>query len=127
MGWSAGLSPAKLVDAPQGIASLSSRVVTVEHGDWIGVSGADFGSKGASAFVVSVVDGVPGSTIELRLDNPEGKTIGVLQIPSTAEHGQWMELETHVADAKSVHSFFLVFTGEADRMLGKIGYWYFKA
>lgn len=124
--WSAGLSPAKLTEDVHGVAPFSGRVVSgVENGDWIGLSGVDFGAKGASAFVAAVSGCVPGAAVELRLDSPDGTVIGMLSLEA-AKDGQWVELETSLSGATDTHSLFLVFTGGAGKPLGNIAYWYAK-
>lgn len=127
IGWSAGLSPANLVAASRASASAPCKVLTgMDNGSWTGVSGVDFGPKGANVFVAAVGDAAPGSILELRLDRPDGPVIGRLHAGAAGKTGDLEELQTSVAAVSGVHSLFLLFTGNTELGWGTLGYWYFK-
>lgn len=124
IGWQAGVNTEQISDNTQG--SFSNRVVTdIDNGDWIAVSNVDFGSIGASLFTAAVVNGNVASTIEIRLDSPDGKLIGELSIPATTGLDQYSELQTKIEGAEGVHHLFLVFRGEDNSRLFKLDYWQF--
>lgn len=81
-------------------------VTKISDGDWTAISNADFG-EGANAFAATVRGK---GIIEVRLDAPDGKTVGSLQFNS--EDGKF---QTFVCDlnktVSGVHDLYLVFNG----------------
>jgi arabinoxylan arabinofuranohydrolase len=127
MAWSAGIAvePADLEDA-SGSSSPNMAVTDIHNGDWTAVANVDFGS-GASAFAATVSSGSGGGTIEVRLDRPDGKLIGTLEVPAGSGEDQWIEVTTDIAGAEGVHDVYFVFRGKPDdRMLFKFDSWRFS-
>ncbi|WP_342439601.1 glycoside hydrolase family 43 protein [Paenibacillus sp. FSL L8-0436] len=119
IGWSAGVKT-------EFGAVVGKRLVTdIDNGDWIGLSGVDFGSKGAGAFSASVISFEGGGTIELHLDEPAGLLIGELSVPAANGPEKRMELKTEVQGAAGVHHLYLVFAGESGTGLFKLEAWDF--
>ncbi|MNO26570.1 Arabinoxylan arabinofuranohydrolase precursor [compost metagenome] len=119
MGWSAGVKT-------EFEASVREQLVTdIDNGDWIGLSGVDFGSTGAGAFSASVISLEGGGTIELHLDDPAGVLIGKLSVPAANGPEEWVELKTEVRGAEGVHNLYLVFTGTTGTGLFKLESWQF--
>jgi hypothetical protein len=76
-------------------------------GSWTAYESMDFGA-GVTAFEVQALAKNIYGHIELRLDNPLGKLIGICQLNPT---GRW---ETHACDIKGalgVHDLYLVYKG----------------
>lgn len=119
MGWSAGIKTE--VNA----AGKERTVAGIEDGSWIGLSGVDFGSKGARGFSASVIRLEGGGTLELHLDDPAGVLIGELTVPAADEREERVELETEVRGAEGIHDLYLVCTGEAGTGLFKLESWHF--
>ncbi|HIW31411.1 MAG TPA: family 43 glycosylhydrolase [Candidatus Paenibacillus intestinavium] len=125
IGWQAGINTEQISDNAQ--QSFSNRVVTdIDNGDWIAVSNVDFGNDGASSFTAAVANGSAASSIEIRLDSPDGKLIGELSIPAVTDEDQYSELQTKIEGANGVHHLFLVFRGEENSQLFKLNYWQFQ-
>lgn len=127
MAWSAGIAvePADLEDA-SGSSFPNMAVTDIHNGDWTAVANVDFGS-GASAFAATVSSGSGGGTIEVRLDRPDGKLIGTLEVPAGSGEDQWIEVTTDIAGAEGVHDVYFVFRGKPDdRMLFKFDSWRFS-
>ncbi|WP_019909424.1 glycoside hydrolase family 43 protein [Paenibacillus sp. HW567] len=119
MGWSAGVKT-------EFKAAREEWIVTdIDNGDWIGMSGVDFGSHGAEAFSASVMVLEGGGTLELHLDEPGGILVGKLSIPGTNGPDAWVELKTEVKGAEGVHHLYLVFAGESGTGLFKLESWQF--
>ncbi len=94
-----------------GAANLA--VAGIDPGDWTCVSGADFGAKGASSFTIMASGGAQGGAIELRLDAPDGKTIGRIGVgPSNG----FSALSTKIDSVSGVHDLYLVFAGSGFRV-----------
>ncbi|UQZ36134.1 arabinoxylan arabinofuranohydrolase [Paenibacillus sp. PK3_47] len=118
IGWSAGVKTELKADREQ-------RVVTgIDQGDWIGLSGVDFGSKGAAAFTASVIS-LQGGSIELHLDDPAGPLIGELAVPAAAGPDSQSGLKTEVSGAEGIHDLYLVFTGTEETELFELVSWQF--
>ncbi|OKP90954.1 arabinoxylan arabinofuranohydrolase [Paenibacillus helianthi] len=119
IGWSAGVMT-------EFEAAVGDRIVTdIGNGDWIGLSGVDFGSKGAGAFSASVISLEGGGMIELHLDDPAGLFVGELPVPATDGTENQIELKTEVNRAEGIHDLYLVFTGKTGVPLFKLVSWQF--
>ncbi|WP_150275973.1 glycoside hydrolase family 43 protein [Paenibacillus tepidiphilus] len=118
-GWSAG------VKVEPGGASGERVLADIANGSWVGLSGVDFGSKGAAAFSASVISLEGGGTIGLHLDSPAGPQIAELYIPAANGPEQQRELRTGVSGAEGVHDLYLVFKGEHSMPLFKLAAWRF--
>jgi arabinoxylan arabinofuranohydrolase len=119
IGWSAGIKT-------EFETAAGERLVTdIDNGDWIGLSGVDFGSSGAAAFSASVISLEGGGTIELHLDDPAGLLIGKLPVPAANIPGNPMELKTEVAGVEGTRDLYLVFTGDIGTPLFKLVSWQF--
>jgi arabinoxylan arabinofuranohydrolase len=107
------------------MADMEERVVKdIDKGDWIGLSGVDFGSKGAREFTASVIS-LQGGSIELHLDDPAGPLIGELSVPAATGPDSQSELKTGVSGAEGVHDLYLVFTGMKETELFGLVSWQF--
>lgn len=103
-------------------------VHAIDDGDYIEVRNVDFGAGGAGAFAASVAsDDRPkasrNSSIELRLDRPDGPLIGTLPVSYT--RGAWKTETTNVTGVAGVHDLFFVFKGEPTGDLFKFDHWQF--
>ncbi|WP_042212217.1 glycoside hydrolase family 43 protein [Paenibacillus borealis] len=119
MGWSAGVHTEPVT------AGGVQMVTEIGVGGWIGLSGVDFGSRGAEAFSASVMGLEAGGTLELHLDDPAGPVIGKLPVPAVNGPEEWVELKTDVQGAAGIHHLYLVFAGEGGTGLFKLGAWQF--
>lgn len=123
MAWNAGIA----VEPPTSSSSekVANRVVTaLTDGSWIGLSDVDFGTPGASKILVSVDGGDVPSVIELRLDQPDGKLIGTVNV-SAGGGGNAAELSVKVEGAEGLHDLYFVFRGEGEKKLLQFSSWQF--
>lgn len=125
MAWSAGIDVQPLMTDINEPAPVNLAVTDIEDGDWTAVSKVNFGS-GASSFMALVSSAKEGGIMELRLDDPDGKLIGSLAVPSTNEWNQWIEVKTEVTGAEGVHDLYFVFKGEPGTKLFEINAWQFS-
>jgi len=117
--WAPGVTTAG--DARSGIY-----VTRTTDRSYIKVAGVNFGSAGASRFGATVANGVPGSSMELRLDRIDGPVIGTLPVGATGPAGQWQERQTAITGAIGTHDLYLVFKGgSGDRSLFDFDHWRF--
>ena len=122
--WQSGIQVTECSQAGDGLSAVNNRMVTdIKNGDWVAVSGLDFGLNGAASFTANIASEAGGS-IELRLDSPEGEVVGTLTVP--AGDGSWQELSCEVEGLTGTHNIFFVFTGdEGAKNLMSIDYWQF--
>ena len=69
-------------------------LANIENGDYVKVSGVDFGS-GAEKFTANIASATDGGDIEIYLDSLSGKKIGTCQVPSTGGWQDWKKDEIH--------------------------------
>ena len=116
--WAPGVSTA--ADARTGMY-----VTRTSDRSYIKVAGVDFGKAGARRFVASVANGLPTSSIELRLDGVDGRVIGTLRVGATGAADRWQERSAPVSGAKGTHDLYLLFKGGAEPSLFDFDYWRF--
>lgn len=100
-------------------------ITSVHHGDYIKVRDVDFGDKGPSSFTASTSSRYDGGTIEIRMDNIDGKMIGALKVPYTGEWENWKEFSTKLENVKGTHDVYFVFKGKETQSLFNFDYWRF--
>ena len=118
MSWSEGVQTEK-IDA----GTLA--VGFIQNGDYIKISGVDFGEEGASKFEASVSSAGEGGKIELHLDGVNGAIIGTVDCPVTGGWQEWETVSTDVKGATGKHDLYLRFAG-SDGYLFNIDYWKFS-
>ncbi|MGG6311012.1 carbohydrate-binding protein [Paenibacillus macerans] len=72
----------------------------------------DFDS-GAAGVTVRVASGHQGGTIEVKLDAPDGPSVGVIPIPAMGDWNSWVDIMSMIDDTRAVgiHDVYLVFHG----------------
>ena len=84
----------------------------IHNGCWLGYSGVDFGSGGATQFVARVASGAAAGIsglVQVALDSPAAAPVGNFAIANT---GGWQSWETVPADIRrvtGVHDVYLAF------------------
>jgi hypothetical protein len=115
--WSEGLATEK--DETVGIY-----VTDIHNGDYIKVSGVNFGAAGAGMFEANVSN-TNGGEIELRTGSITGAIIGTLHISHTGDRQEWKTERTNINGVTGVHDLYFVFKGVVDTGLFKFDYWKF--
>lgn len=100
-------------------------VANIESGDYVKVSGVDFGD-GASSFTASVASATEGGTIEIHLDSVTGPIVGTVTVPTTDGWQDWTEVTTKITGAKGEHDLFFRFSG-GEGYLFNVDWWQFKS
>lgn len=98
-------------------------VTQIDNNDYIEVKAVNF-EKIPKKFQVSAAS-VTGGKIEIRLDDKEGKLIGVCDIESTGNLNIWKEFMSKVEKVNGLHNVFFVFKGNEKSMFN-IDWWRFK-
>lgn len=117
MAWGYGLKT-----APNADKSLS--VVDVNNGEYICVRGVDFGKNKARRFEVSALP-LEGGNLKIRLDAPDGKIVGNVNIPQGNGISKYELYSCEVNAVSGVHDLYLSFEGENNKDLFELDYWKF--
>lgn len=117
MAWGYGLKT-----APNADKSLS--VVDVNNGEYICVRGVDFGKNKARRFEVSALP-LEGGNLKIRLDAPDGKIVGNVNIPQGNETAKYELYSCEVNAVSGIHDLYLSFEGENNKDLFELDYWKF--
>lgn len=102
----------------------SQAVSMINSGDYIKVSGVDFG-KGATSFTASAASATDGGKIELHLDSANGPIVGTVTVGGTDGWKNWKEFTGTVSGATGKHDLFLRFSG-GDGFLMNVDWWKFE-
>ena len=117
MAWGYGLKT-----VPNSKNSLS--VVDVNSGEYICVRGVDFGKNKARRFEVSALP-LEGGNLKIRLDAPDGKIVGNVNIPKGNGTSKYELYSCEVNAVSGVHDLYLSFEGENNKDLFELDYWKF--
>ena len=117
MVWGYGLKT-----APNADKSLS--VVDVNNGEYICVRGVNFGKNKARRFEVSALP-LEGGNLKIRLDAPDGKMVGNVNIPQGNETSKYELYSCEVNAVSGIHDLYLSFEGENNKDLFELDYWKF--
>jgi hypothetical protein len=82
----------------------------INSGDWIRISGVNFGS-GANGFSARVASNGAGGTITLRIDGTSGTQIGTCAVSNTGGWQTWANANGNVSGATGTHDLYLMFSG----------------
>ncbi|MFG2088108.1 glycoside hydrolase family 3 C-terminal domain-containing protein [Spirillospora sp. NPDC048824] len=77
---------------------------------WLKFADADLGRS--TGKITARVAGTNATTIQVRLDAPDGPVAGTLDVPSTGDEYTYKEITAPVTGARGDHDVYLVFTGE---------------
>lgn len=121
--WNAGV----LTKFIENSNSQRRALTQINSGDWVALSGVDFGDGDAFAFTAAISNIKANSIIELRLGSADGELIGVVQISSDdSVQTDWFEVTTEVSDVSGVHDLFMVFKGIPNVDLFDFDFWQFS-
>jgi len=108
-------------------AGVNLDVTSINNGDWIAVSDADFLDSGATSFKANVASAKSGK-IEIHLDSVGGELVGTLNVETTGGNQEWKTIECNLnKKVQGVHSIFFKFTGEGSDNLFNFDYWQFSS
>lgn len=117
MAWGYGLKTAPNADK-------SLLVVDVNNGEYICVRGVNFGKNKARRFEVSALP-LEGGNLKIRLDAPDGKIVGNVNIPQGNETSKYELYSCEVNAVSGIHDLYLSFEGENNKDLFELDYWKF--
>lgn len=85
-------------------------VAYIENGDYIGFKGILFG-RGAESINFRVASNGSNGSIEVRLDSPDGKLIGSMDVTSTGGWQNWATQKCKIEKTTDIHDVYFVFKG----------------
>ncbi|MBN2650017.1 MAG: family 43 glycosylhydrolase [Prolixibacteraceae bacterium] len=115
--WSEGLKTS-------GNSQSGVYVSQINNGDYLIVRSVDFG-KGAKTFAARVASASQGGQIEVRLDTPDGKLLGTIDVKNTGSWEKWSTVKGKVKKATGVHDVCLVFKGSKGELFN-FDWWQLK-
>ncbi|MCF8357905.1 MAG: family 43 glycosylhydrolase [Prolixibacteraceae bacterium] len=95
----------------------------INTGDYVKVSGVDFG-RGCKKFKASVSSASGGGSIEIRTGGVDGKLLGVCRVENTGGMQNWKMLSEKIKKVKGVHDLFFVFNSDEGPF--NIDWWQFS-
>lgn len=90
-------------------------VSEIDSGDWLKVSGLDFGEKGAKEITIRFA-GEGSGAVKVCADKLNGKAITYAKISETGSFDKVMEVTVSVAEITGVHDLYFVFSGSGYRI-----------
>lgn len=117
MAWSYGLKT-------KGTRQTGVYVTKIEDGDYLKVRNVNFGN-GPKMITVCAASGSEGGKIEVRLNNPEGKIIGIVDIKNTGGWQNWKNFSAKIKKVKGIHDICFVFKGTNGELFN-FDWWYFE-
>ncbi len=122
MAWGYRFKTAPMDDSERYPCSRKGRYLTdIDQNEYLLIRGVDFGAEGASIFKAMTRSSKTNSEIVLRIDSPQGFTIGRLAVPQSDD---WTLSTTELDSPTSVgiHDLYICFHGEGSNLLD-LDYW----
>jgi len=83
----------------------------IEDGDWIKVSGVDFGDETAVSFTIKYSSNGSTGAIKLVSDSLDGNVVTYVEIKDTGGFNNYTELTVPVKEITGVHDIYMIFAG----------------
>ncbi len=84
----------------------------IHNGCWLGYSGVDFGSGGATQFVARVASGAAAGIsglVQVALDSPTAAPVGSFAVGNTGGWQSWVTIPANISRVTGVHTVYLTF------------------
>ena len=99
-----------------------SDVAYIENGDYIGFKDVDFANGEADSINFRIGSNGASASLEVRIDSPDGKIIGSMDVASTGGWQKWATQKCSIQQTKGVHDLYFVFKG-GDGYLYNLNWW----
>lgn len=109
---SAGVTTKAINESSSTYGSVNMAVTDISKGDWLGVTGVDFGTTGAKTFTAKVASKIDGNAIKICLDSATGPVVGYLGVPNTGSDDKYTEATATITGATGKHDLYFVFAGD---------------
>ncbi|MCQ2227660.1 MAG: glycoside hydrolase family 43 protein [Bacteroidales bacterium] len=97
-------------------------VCHIDEGETLMLRNVDFG-KGAKKITISAAALRSGSIIEIHLDNANGPTVGVVNVPVSGNLDEYKTATAVLKNCKGVHDLVFKFAGAAQKDLFRWDWW----
>ena len=118
MAWSQGIETEKNEE-------VGVYVTDIDNSDYIKIRQVDFGSQTPGQFRAGIACGSNGGQIDIRLDSPNGRLIGRINVKNTGDWQTWETMSSNVRSVTGVHDLYLIFSG-GNGELFNIDWWQFN-
>jgi hypothetical protein len=84
----------------------------IHNGCWLGYSGVDFGSSGATQFLARVASGAGAGIsglVQVAIDQPGATPVGSFAVANTGGWQSWETIPANMSRVTGVHNVYLVF------------------
>lgn len=108
MAWSEGVKTS-------GNSTDGLYVTNIDSGDYIMIKDVNL-KRGAKTFNAMTASDKGGGYIEIRLDNKEGRLLGICPINNTGSLLSWSFNSCQIERVKGVHDIYLIFKGEGESL-----------
>jgi Beta-1,3-glucanase/Carbohydrate binding module (family 6) len=84
----------------------------IANGDWLGYSGVEFGSEGATQFYARVASGAASrisGLVQVALDSPTATPVGSFAIANTGGWQSWKTVPANINPVTGTHTVYLTF------------------
>ncbi len=119
MAWGYGLKNGRIDDRNMYVGNTGK-------GKHILVRNVDFGSKSPRRFLMNAASVRDGGMIELRVDAPDGRLIGLMVIDRTGAADKYGLNDCTINDITGIHDLYFVFSGEGTEELYRLDWWKFE-
>jgi len=108
-------------DSPGTAGDRCVMLVSIENNSWVNLKSVDFGTTGATKFVVRAASAATGGSIEIRTGSNTGTLVGTCEIGATGGITTWKEIECDLSSPiTGVKDYLvLVFKGSANFRISK--------
>ena len=123
---------AETIAFSEGVKASQNKEVGVfinamKDGAYTKINGVDFGLNGASKLTARVgTTHNGGVTMEVRIDNKDGKLLATINVPITGGDNRWSLVTADIATVTGVHDLYFVFKGNKPGALMYFDYWMFS-
>ncbi len=108
--WNSGVKAAACKEPGKLFDDYNMVLTDLQDGDWTSVSQLEFGDKGTAQFEVYAAS-KKGGKIEIRLESPQGKLVGTVDVPATRGNDTYQKVSCEVENITGTQNVFLVFHG----------------
>ena len=120
MAWGYGLKTAMADDSKKdelGRAIPNFYVTDIDNGEYLEVRGVDFGLKGVRRLHTHLASD-DYAVIDIRLDGPDGESVGLVSVAPTGGKQQFVTLKTKLSRrVYGIHDLYFVFSGVGKDLL----------
>jgi hypothetical protein len=98
-------------------------------GDWLAYDKVDFGSAGATRFLVRFASNLPAGmngAVEVRLDAPDHPVVGSAAVASTGGWQNFVTVPANLTRATGVHTVYLTFASSSGWEIGNVNWFTFE-